>query len=726
MTRSKRKGKARPKSKQRRFELRHPELWGLGLVALGIFLGSVVYAGWNGGYVGGALADGFDALIGGATWVLPVGLVALGGLMVVRSALIDVRPFRTGLIIVAAGLMIALGRDQGGYLGQALGGAVGIAIGATGSTILGILLLLVGALLLSGASLGAILRRTGHQMHTRVRRRRRRAPERAPELETWDDPIPAAVPARARKAPVDAEVAYADVVEPPPLVPSPLFSAEPAQLVTQQEQLFEDMTSEHAEYKLPDRSVLNVSAEKSDDTGETSARVAELLVQTLSHFGVDANVVGQISGPRVTRYELQLAPGTKVSKVAALKDDLSYALATTEIRILAPIPGKQAVGVELPNLSPNLVTLGDIFDDLPATASPLSVWIGKDISGAAVWTDLARMPHLLIAGTTGSGKSGCINALLTSILLRATPDECRMILIDPKRIELNHYESIPHLLTPVVSSPKEASAVLANCVAEMERRYERLSSVRARNLNEANRAFRQRGESTLPYLLVVIDELADLMMVAPQAVEDAVIRLAQKSRAVGIHLVLATQRPSVDVITGMIKANVPSRIAFAVSSMTDSRVILDQGGAESLLGQGDMLFKPLGTSRLQRVQGAYVSEEEIALVVEQTRQREQELDEAYLELPQVFADEADGGDDVHGEFDPDDDPLLDKAIEIVVQTQTASVSLIQRRLRVGYTRAGRLIDMLERRGIISGYEGSKPRRVLVDESQYHSYVPAAD
>jgi S-DNA-T family DNA segregation ATPase FtsK/SpoIIIE len=449
--------------------------------------------------------------------------------------------------------------------------------------------------------------------------------------------------------------------------------------------------------------------------------VAELLVETLAHFGVEARVIGQISGPRVTRYELQLAPGTKVSKVASLKDDLSYALATTEIRILAPIPGKQAVGVELPNLSPNLVTLGDIFDDLPPSASPLSVWLGKDISGAAVWTDLARMPHLLIAGTTGSGKSGCINTILTSILLRATPDDVRLILIDPKRIELNHYESIPHLLTPVVSSPKEASAVLANVVAEMERRYERLAVVRARNLAEANRAFRQRGEQSMPYLLVVIDELADLMMISPQAVEDAVIRLAQKSRAVGIHLVLATQRPSVDVITGMIKANVPSRVAFAVSSQTDSRVILDQAGAESLLGQGDMLFKPLGTSRLQRVQGAYVSEEEIALVVEQCRgQREQELDESLLELPEAFAEPSgDDGDDV---FDPDDDPLLDKAIEIVVQTQTASVSLLQRRLRVGYTRAGRLIDMLERRGIISGYEGSKPRRVLVDEAELARFV----
>jgi S-DNA-T family DNA segregation ATPase FtsK/SpoIIIE len=295
-----------------------------------------------------------------------------------------------------------------------------------------------------------------------------------------------------------------------------------------------------------------------------------------------------------------------------------------------------------------------------------------------------------------------------------------MILIDPKRIELGFYESIPHLLTPVVSSPKGAAAVLTNVVAEMERRYERMSIVRARSLPEMNRALRSRGEEQLPYLLVVIDELADLMMISPQEVEDAVIRLAQKSRAVGIHLVLATQRPSVDVITGMIKANVPSRIAFAVSSQTDSRVILDQTGAESLLGQGDMLFKPLGTSRLQRLQGAYVTEEEIALVVEQCRaQREQDLDESLLEARERDPEEPDGDD---GEFDPDEDPLLDRAIEIVVQAQTASTSLLQRRLRVGYTRAGRLIDMLERRGIISGYEGSKPRRVLLGEGDLDRVV----
>jgi DNA segregation ATPase FtsK/SpoIIIE, S-DNA-T family len=735
MPRRQRKSKLRPKLPSRVRKTRrkraagsrgqHHELWGLGAVALGLFLGAVIYFGWNGGYVGGWLGDGLDRLVGDAKYLAPVALVALGVLMVTRSELVDVRPFRTGLAVLSAGLMITLGKDQGGYAGQVFGGAVTIALGASGTTLLGALLLVGGSVLLSGASLGALLRRSGRGIHHAARKARSRRPSRDPG--GWPEPGPIRQ-APSHPSPVDGVSAFPDVVGegvPPPhagATPSPL-QTEPRPLLEDSPTLFDEVTSEHVEYELPDAAVLRTSPERSDESGETAARVAELLVQTLAHFGVEATVIGQISGPRVTRYELQLAPGTKVAKVAALKDDLSYALATTEIRILAPIPGKQAVGVELPNLAPNLVTLGDIFEPLPATASPVAVWLGKDISGAAVWTDLARMPHLLLAGTTGSGKSGCLNTLLTSVLLRATPDDVRLILIDPKRIELSHFESVPHLLTPVVSSPKEASAVLANCLAEMERRYERLSSVRGRNINEANRAFRQRGEPTLPYVLVVIDELADLMMVAPQAVEDAVIRLAQKSRAVGIHLVLATQRPSVDVITGMIKANVPSRIAFAVSSQTDSRVILDQGGAESLLGQGDMLFKPLGTSRLQRVQGAYVSEEEIALVVEQTRQREQELDESYLELPEAFAEPGEGsGED--GEFDPDDDPLLDKAIEIVVQTQTASVSLLQRRLRVGYTRAGRLIDMLERRGIVSGYEGSKPRRVLVDESQYHTYAAA--
>jgi S-DNA-T family DNA segregation ATPase FtsK/SpoIIIE len=737
MARKKRPSKLRPRKPARirnkpkpkpvrRGEVRshhRPELAGLALVGIGIFFGAVLYGSWNGGTAGAWLARSLRDVAGIAAYVVPVALVAVGSLMLGRSRLVDFRPFRLGLIATALGLGFVLGRHHAGYFGKGLDAALGRAIGSTGLTILGGFTLLAGILLVTGASVGAILRRSHHAASI-VGRSARRTLER-PQREVSNPsntvlqgvPEPFAAPAPPL---VDVVQDYPDIVsseenvyEPEPMLVESLAPAEDARGSLTQGSLFDTGATPLAEYRLPDRAILRRSKPASGSSAEQSARTSELLVRTLANFGVAATVVGEISGPRVTRYELQLAAGTKVSKVAGLKDDLSYALATTDIRILAPIPGKQAVGVEVPNATPNLVTLGDIFDDLPAAASPVSVWLGKDISGNAIWTDLARMPHLLIAGTTGSGKSGCLNTMLTSILLRATPDEVRMIMIDPKRIELGYYESIPHLLTSVVSSPKQASAALTNVVGEMERRYERMSLMRARSLPELNRALRSRGIETLPYLLVVIDELADLMMISPQAVEDAVIRLAQKSRAVGIHLVLATQRPSVDVITGMIKANVPSRIAFAVSSQTDSRVILDQSGAETLLGQGDMLFKPLGTSRLQRLQGAYVSEEEIALVVEQCRaQRPQELDESLLVPPE--SEEADGDED-GGEFDPDEDPLLEKAIEIVVQTQTASVSLIQRRLRVGYTRAGRLIDMLERRGIISGYEGSKPRRVLVGE-----------
>jgi len=467
-------------------------------------------------------------------------------------------------------------------------------------------------------------------------------------------------------------------------------------------------------WELPraERLLVRSTADQTQPDTAGQGRTAASLVEALGHFGVQAKVIGTVAGPHITRYELRLAPGTKVAKVAQLKDDLAYALAATDVRILAPIPGKQAVGVEVPNAHRRIVKLGDVFQQPPKDWSPLTVWLGKDVAGKAIGADLAKMPHLLVAGTTGAGKSGAINAMLSSVLLRATPHEVRLVLVDPKQVELNHYESIPHLLTPVITSPRMAANALQNLVKEMEQRYGIMSMARTRSLIELNKARVRRGEAPLPYILCVIDELADLMMVAPADVEDSIIRLAQKARAVGIHLVLATQSPRVDVITGMIKANVPSRIAFAVSSQTDSRVILDQNGAESLLGQGDMLFSPVGTSRLQRIQGAYIDEAQIAKLTDLWRsQGEPELREELLE--EVEPAEPEAGTD---EFDPDEDPLLRDAITLVAEMQTASTSMLQRRLRLGYTRAGRVIDMLERRGVISGYEGSKPRQVLITEA----------
>jgi S-DNA-T family DNA segregation ATPase FtsK/SpoIIIE len=470
--------------------------------------------------------------------------------------------------------------------------------------------------------------------------------------------------------------------------------------------------SEEIDYRPPSVKLLERGKNDKGPDPRDHEAVGRKLVETLGHFGVEAKIVGIVSGPHVSRFELRLAPGTKVKKVTELANDIAYALASTDIRILAPIPGKQAVGVEVPNRTRKMVRLGDIYAGRPEKTSPLVAWLGKGIDGNPVWTDIAKMPHVLVAGTTGSGKSGCVNAILSSILMQASPNEVRLVLVDPKQVELNHYENVPHLLTPVVTSPRLAANVLSNLIVEMESRYGIMSEARARNLDELNRVRRKRGESPLPHILCVIDELADLMMVAPAEVEDSIIRLAQKSRATGIHLVLATQRPSTDIITGTIKVNIPSRIAFAVSSQTDSRVILDQGGAEALLGQGDMLFRGAGTSKLARVQGAFITEDEIARITGHwAKQGEPEFEDELLETPQEAEDE--GRDD---DFDPDSDELLDEAIRLVVQTETASVSMVQRRLRVGYTRAGRLIDMLERRGVISGYEGSKPRQVLITQA----------
>ncbi|MGA2012347.1 MAG: DNA translocase FtsK [Solirubrobacteraceae bacterium] len=531
-------------------------------------------------------------------------------------------------------------------------------------------------------------------------------PVAADELDAPDDAAPEPPPPEPPSPSDDSE----DDDDAP--LPRPRFGAED---LTPQGRYRASVTEDpDFEWRVPGpRFLTRSTGEAARPDTEGQEQVARTLVETLGHFGIDAKVIGRVTGPHITRYELRLAPGTKVAKVAQLKDDLAYALAATDIRILAPIPGKQAVGVEVPNARRRIVHLGDVFQEPPADWSPLTVWLGKDIGGRAIGADLAKMPHLLVAGTTGAGKSACVNAMLSSILLRATPHEVRLVLVDPKQVELNHYESIPHLLTPVITSPRMAANALQNLVKEMEQRYSIMSLARTRSLPELNRAREKRGEPPLPYVLCVIDELADLMMVAPADVEDSIIRLAQKARAVGIHLVLATQSPRVDVITGMIKANVPSRIAFAVSSQTDSRVILDHNGAESLLGQGDMLFSPVGSSKLQRIQGAYIDEEQILELTDAwRRQGEPELREELLE--EVPGD----GPAVEDEdvLSPDEDPLLQEAIFLVAQMGTASTSMLQRRLRLGYTRAGRLIDMLERRGIISGYEGSKPRQVLVAEA----------
>jgi S-DNA-T family DNA segregation ATPase FtsK/SpoIIIE len=670
-------------------------------------------------------------VIGRAGVVVPPLLVAVGAAIFLHSPLTRLRPLRTGAIVCLGTLVLALSttdtssaEHHGGLVGAYARVGLNGLVGPIGVSILVVLGALVGGVLVTGASLGVAMRASGRhvaraagagmRLSEEVGRRYRERPGTRPVLHAVPTPEPS-------PPPVDGSHEFADLygqvpeLEEPPVPPSLEYDAAAAE----DDDPLDEPTPvlpppAHAAgrvpYRLPQPSILKRSA-AARGSAQDHDRVARQLVEALANFGVEARVIGMVNGPRVTRYELQLAPGIKVSRVSQLRDDLAYALATTEIRILAPIPGKQAVGVEVPNLSANLVTLGDIYAEPPAGSSPLTAWLGKDISGQGVACDLARMPHLLIAGTTGSGKSGCINAILCSILLRASPDQVRMILVDPKRVELNHYEAIPHLLTPVVTNMKNASLVLQNVVREMETRYETMGVAKARNLAELNTSRAALGRDTLPHVLVVIDELADLMMVSPAEVEDAIIRLAQKSRAVGIHLVLATQSPRVDVITGMIKANVPSRIAFAVSSQTDSRVILDTGGAEALLGQGDMLYKPLGTSKLQRIQGAFISEGETQKIVEACRrQGEPTFEEELLELPADVESES---------LDADEDPVLEDAIRLVAQHQTASVSLLQRRLRVGYTRAGRLIDMLERRGIVSGYEGSKARKVLIADTDLH-------
>ncbi len=451
---------------------------------------------------------------------------------------------------------------------------------------------------------------------------------------------------------------------------------------------------------------------------------SELLVQTLKEFGISAKVIDICRGPSVTRYELQPNAGVKISRITGLADDIALRLATTGVRIEAPIPNKPAIGIEVPNKVRGSVCLRELIDsdDFSSQASRLTVALGRDISGQVVTADLASMPHLLIAGTTGSGKSVCTNSMIQSILYNSSPEEVRMILIDPKQVEFSMYNGIPHLLVPVVTNPRKAAGALGWAVTEMLNRYNTFTSTGVRDIKSYNKLAKERDDlPTMPLILIVIDELSDLMMAAGKEVEDAIVRLAQMARAAGMHLVIATQRPSVDVITGLIKANIPSRLALTVASAVDSRTILDTGGADKLLGRGDMLFHPVGMPKPIRVQGCFVSDDEIAAVVEflktssTAQYDEQVVEEIDRQAAAADKAEAKGGD---AEDDDATDPMLPQAIEAVVEAGQASTSLLQRRLRVGYARAGRLVDEMERRGIIGPHEGAKPRQVLITRQQW--------
>lgn len=624
-----------------------------------------------------------------------------------------------GLVLVAFLGILAIGNDPaiqwdratliatGGYIGGGLAWVLRTLLGhAIGYVVAGALVLV--GLVVAGLSITEVL----EAVRARLGR---------PVAEEFTAPEPAARRRAARTVPLeDFEGAGAFEREPAPALPSRgkkgLKGADPE--VSKPTLPAPSSVAPRAleGFELPPLAMLTRTPESAAShkaTEKELRQTAGLIEQTFATFDIMARVVNWIAGPTVTMFEVELAKGVKVNRVTALSDDLALALAAPTIRILAPIPGKSYIGIEVPNAGRATVTLGDVLHSgLIADPRPLMLGIGKDVAGERIAADLASMPHLLIAGSTGTGKSVCINALIMSILMRSTPAEVRLILIDPKRIELSLYNGVPHLYVPVVTEPKEAASALHWAVGEMESRLKRLQKTGARNISQYNTAVRDgkapEGMEEMPYLVIIIDELADLMMVAAKEVEESIVRIAQLARAAGIHLIVATQRPSTDIITGLIKTNITNRIAFAVSSGIDSRVILDTSGAEKLVGLGDMLFSTPALSKPNRIQGAYVSEDEITRVVDHVKsQAEPDYHEEILHLKVTSQTGS-------LENSDDDDPLIWEAADIVVTSGMGSTSLLQRRLKVGYARAGRIMDMLEMKGVVGQPDGSRPREVLVD------------
>ncbi len=680
------------------------------LAVLGLWLAS-------GGPFGEAVDYGAHAFTGAAAVAMPAVALYWGILLLRGTAEDDRIRMVLGFLILMAGSLgiLSVGRGDpsptSGYAGvHAAGGLIGALVGwplarvasEVGGVMVCVGLTVLGLLVFTGTPLVAV---------ARAARRWLGGGEAEDDEEEPEEPIDR--PARSRVSRGAEDEGEPAAVRP---VPSLVTLPETEALIPSGKVRFP--TPGKGGYRLPPLDLLRRAPESTADTRDEDHTV-EALERTFRTFGVPARVPAAHRGPTVTLYEVEVEAGTKVNRVLSLADDIAYALATPDVRIIAPIPGKSAIGVEVPNRIRDFVMLGDVLRAKAARDArhPLTVGLGKDVHGRAVMVNLSEMPHLLIAGATGAGKSSLINTFLTSILMRTTPDEVKLVLIDPKRVELSHFRDLPHLLSPVIVHPKRAAEALAWVVREMETRYEMLAQVGMRDIGSYQRA---RADGTLrvppgqedhfghiPFMLVVIDELADLMMVAPRDVEDAICRIAQMARAVGIHLIVATQRPSVDVVTGLIKANIPSRIAFMTSSQADSRVILDVNGAEKLVGHGDMLFLASSFSKPVRIQGAWVTESEVEAVAKWCRgQREPEY-EAGVEGMGLPPAEGDGS-GLGG-----DDDLLEQAAELVIRSQLGSTSMLQRKLKVGFARAGRIMDLLEERGVVGPSIGSKARDVLM-------------